>query len=234
MGEQASLVGLGLSEVPSASRAGSLRVVIETFNAGYAAAIDLRAPVLSVFEEQATLSFPLQTEAPDTARGPGSEAAARLRAEFGVALGLLLLRAWAGPFATPRWVSFPHEAPAYAKEYTRLFGSTVRFSEQQAAICFNADLLRAPVYPWGRQLVRPSSTRYVVPKAYAGERVRKFLATYAAAKRPDMAEIAAHLGMTERTLRRRLAAENVRFRELWDDAQRERALSLALDQAHSP
>lgn len=227
MGEQASLVSLGLSEVPSASRAGSLRVVIETFNAGYAAAIDTRAPVLTVADDEATLSFPLETELQDPVVG-------RMRVEFGVALGVLLLRAWAGPFATPRWVSFPHEAPSYAREYTRLFGNSVRFAADKAAICFSAELLRAPVYPWGRQLVRPSTQRYVVPKTFAGERVRKFLCTQVASKRPDMADIAAHLGMTERTLRRRLAAENVRFRELWDDAQRERALSLALDQTHSP
>jgi AraC-like DNA-binding protein len=35
-------------------------------------------------------------------------------------------------------------------------------------------------------------------------------------------------------LRRQLAAENIRYRELWDDAQRERALSLTLDLTHSP
>ena len=73
-----------------------------------------------------------------------------------------------------------------------------------------------------------------VAPARVGERVRKFLVSHRASERPDMAEIAAHLGMTERTLRRRLAAEGVRFRELLDEAQRERALSLALDLTHSP
>lgn len=227
MGEQASLVSLGLSEVPSASRAASLRVVIETFNARYAISVDEQSPELSVADDEATLSFPVHG---------ASDATRLLRAEYGVTLGVLLLRAWAGPFATPHWVSFPHEAPSHAKEYQRLFGGTVRFGAERAAIGFNAELLRAPAYPWGRQLVRPSSTRFAVAVAPArvGERVRKFLVSHRASERPDMAEIAAHLGMTERTLRRRLAAEGVRFRELLDEAQRERALSLALDLTHSP
>jgi hypothetical protein len=131
MGEQASLVSLGLSEVPSASRAASLRVVIETFIARFAISVDEQSPELSVAEDEVTL-------------------------------GLLLLRAWAGPFATPVWVSFPYAAPAHAKEYQRLFGALVRFGAERAAIGFSAELLRAPAYPWGRQLVRPSSTRFAV------------------------------------------------------------------------
>lgn len=227
MGEQASLVSLGLSEVPSTSRATSLRVVLETFLSRYTVSIDEEAPVLTVENDQATLAFPT---------AGGSLETQRLRAEYGATLGLLLLRAWAGPFATPLWVSFPYQSPGHLKEYQRIFGADVRFSAEQTAVCFNAELLRVPAYPWGRQLVRPSSTRFSVSVAPArvGERVRKFLVSHRASDRPDMAEIAAHLGMTERTLRRRLAAEGVRFRELLDEAQRERALSLALDVSHSP
>jgi AraC-like DNA-binding protein len=225
LGEHASLVSLGLSEAPSSSRMASLRLVIETFSAGYENSIDVAAPALIVTGDEAVLAFPVHGD---------SEATARLRADYGVTLGLLLLRAWAGPFVNPLWISFPHAAPPYAGEYLRLFGSDVRFGADRAAICFSAQLLRAPVYPWGRQLVRPSAVRYALAQTCAGERVRKFLVSQAAARRPDMADIAAHLGMTERTLRRRLAAEGVRFRELWDEAQRERALSLALDQSQSP
>jgi AraC-like DNA-binding protein len=227
MGEQASLVSLGLSEVPSTSRATNLRVVLETFIARYPLSIDSEAPTLRVEDERATLVIPVHGETLETRR---------LRAEYGTALSLLLLRAWAGPFATPLAVSFPYEAPEDSREYARMFGGALAFGAAEASISFSAELLRAPSYPWGRQLVRPSSTRFAVAVAPArvGERVRKFLVSHRAAERPDMAEIAAHLGMTERTLRRRLAAEGVRFRELLDEAQRERALSLALDLTHSP
>lgn len=227
MGEQASLVSLGLSEVPSTSRATNLRVVLETFIARYAVSIDSESPQLSVEGSEAKLVLPVHGD---------SEATRRLRAEYGVTLSLLLLRAWAGPFATPLYAAFPYAAPAERAEYERLFGGALRFDAAEAALCFSAELLRAPAYPWGRQLVRSSSTRFAVAVAPArvGERVRKFLVSHRANERPDMAEIAAHLGMTERTLRRRLAAEGVRFRELLDEAQRERALSLALDLTHSP
>jgi AraC-like DNA-binding protein len=271
MGEQASLVSLGLSEAPSASRVRSFRVVLESFSAGYAASIDARLPVLSVSssccsradppastccsradppasthaesrastedEGEATLSFSVDG---------GDAAIARLRAEYALTLCLLLMRSWAGPFATPRFVSFPYEAPSYVGEYERLFGGLARFGAESASICFGAKLLRAPAYSWGRQLVSPSSNRYRrLGGAHAGESVRKFLLAHATSlftragrqavvTHPEMATIAAQLGMTERTLRRRLATENIRYRELWDDARRERALSLALDLTHSP
>jgi AraC-like DNA-binding protein len=225
MGEQASLVGLGLSELPSAARAASLRVGIETFNARYAISVDERSPELSVAGDEATLSFPVH----------GADAATRrLRAEYGATLGLLLLRAWAGPFATPLWVSFPYEAPSYLNEYQRLFGGLARFGAERAALGFSAELLHAPAYPWSRQLVRPSSRAFAVgPPAFLGELVRRFLLSHRASERPDVRETATHLGMTERTLRRRLTCEGVRFRDLLDDAQRQHALSLALDLTHS-
>jgi AraC-like DNA-binding protein len=227
MGEHASLVSLGFGEVPSASRAATLRVGIETFNAQYAISVDEQSPELSVADDEATLSFPV--------RG-ASDATRRLRAEYGVTLGLLLLRAWAGPFATPRWVSFPYEAPSHLKEYRRLFGDLARFGAERAAIGFSAELLHAPVYAWSRQLVRPSSRCFAVSPvpAFLREQVHKFLASYRISERPDMAETATHLGMTERTLRRRLAAEGVRFRELLDEVQHAHAVSLALDLTHSP
>jgi AraC-like DNA-binding protein len=228
MGEHASLVTLGLSKPPAASRLPSLRVVIETFMARYAVSVDTESPELSVADDEAILSFPVHG---------ASDPTRRLRAEYGVTLALLLLRTWGGPFATPRWVSFPHETPSYLAEYRRLFGTATRFEAERAAIAFTAELLRVPAYPWGRQLVRSASMRStVVPtSARIGEYVRKLLAASScgASERPEMAEIAARLRMTERTLRRRLAAAGVSFRELVDQALRERALSLMLDLAHS-
>jgi AraC-like DNA-binding protein len=226
MGEQASLVSLGLSAGTS-SRAASLRVAIETFNARYAVSVDEQSPELSVVGGEAVLTFPVHGASAGTAR---------LRAEYGVTLGVLLLRVWAGPFTTPHWVSFPHEAPSYAEAYRRLFGIMVRFGAERAAIGFSAELLRAQAYSWGRQLP-PSFPRRVADAVDAErvtERVREFLVSHTRTERPGMTEIADHLGMTERTLRRRLASEGVRFRELWNEARRTRALSLALDLTHSP
>jgi AraC-like DNA-binding protein len=229
MGEHASLVTLGLSKPPTASRLLTLRVVIETFMARYTVSVDAQSPELSVADDEATLSFPVHG---------ASAAVRRLRAEYGVTLGLLLLRTSGGPFATPRWVSFPHEAPSYIGEYRRLYGAAARFGAERAAIAFSADLLRAPSYPWGRQLVRSSSLRStLVPASMrVDEYVRKLLASSAcgASERPEMTEIAVRLRMTERTLRRRLASTGVSFRELLDEALRERALLLMLDSEHSP
>jgi AraC-like DNA-binding protein len=225
MGETASLMSLGLTEGLSREHA-DLREVFETFNARFALVVDAQAPTLSLAGDQAVLSFPVEG---------ASDATRRLRAEYGVALGLLVLRAWAGPFATPRWVSFPHAAPSYVERYQRLFGSMVRFGAEQAAIGLSAELLHAKAYPWGRQLFRPASNAEVVTThARIPERVSDFLASCRSSKPPDMAEIAAHLGMLERTLRRRLAAQGVRFRQLSDEARRTRALAIALDRMHSP
>jgi AraC-like DNA-binding protein len=225
LGETASLVSLGLTEGLSREHA-NLREVIETFNARFALAVDAQAPTLTLAADEAVLGFPAYGS---------TDATRRLRAEYGVALGLLVLRAWAGPFVTPRWVSFPHAAPSYAERYRRLFGAAVRFGVERAAIGLSAELLNAKAYPWGRQLFRPSAkVEAVTAHARIPERVSKFLASCTSTKRPDMAEIAAHLGMLERTLRRRLASQGVRFRELSDDARRTRALSIALDPTQSP
>jgi AraC-like DNA-binding protein len=229
MGEHASLVALGLTKPPQGSARPSLRVVIESFMARYVFSVDGLSPELSVADDEATLSFPVHG---------ASAATQRLRAEYGVTLGLLLLRAWGGPFATPRWVSFPHEAPSYVHEYRRLFGSAARFGAERAALGFSAQLLRAPAYLWRRQLVHSASTRAMRAAASlrVDETVRKLLISgpCRVSERPEMAEIAARLCVHERTLRRQLASIGVCFRELLADALRERALSLVLDSTHSP
>jgi AraC-like DNA-binding protein len=229
MGERASLVALGLTNPRLGSVRPTLRMVIETFIARYVFSIDGLSPELSVEDDEATLSFPVHG---------ASAATRRLRAEYGVALGLLLLRTWNGPFATPSWLSFPHEAPSYAHEYRRVFGSATRFGAERAALGFSAELLRTPAYLWRRQLVHSASTRATRAAASArlDETVRKLLISgpCRVSDRPEMAEIAARMCMHERTLRRQLASIGVCFRELLAEALRERALSLMLDGNHSP
>src|SRR5687767_13721683 len=110
-------------------------------------------PSVCVEDDRAAISIPMHGESLETKR---------LRAEYGTTLSLLLLRAWAGPFVTPTLVSFPYEAPEDVREYTRMFGGAVAVGAYEASISFSAELLRAPSYPWGRQLVRPSSTRFAV------------------------------------------------------------------------
>jgi AraC-like DNA-binding protein len=65
------------------------------------------------------------------------------------------------------------------------------------------------------------------------QRVRAVLSGLRLGERPEMANAASALGMSERALRRRLAAEGVCFRELIDDMQRDRALILAKDPQRS-
>lgn len=71
------------------------------------------------------------------------------------------------------------------------------------------------------------------PEASWSARVRREIGACLAHREPRLSDIAKRLGASERTLHRRLEAEDTNFATLLDDARRERALLLVEDPALS-
>ncbi len=153
----------------------------------------------------------------------------RLRAEFGLTRLLGIGKIFAGSEALPQAVWFDHADPGYAGEYARIFGCPVRFDMRVTAIVFMRDLLdrpqhhanpvlyRALVSEADRQLERLDEVR---PLA---SRVLGVISEWPEPGRPAMSHVARELGMSERSLRRRLEEESASFGELSDRGALQRA-----------
>lgn len=163
----------------------------------------------------------------------------RLRAELALAGLMRLIRYVAGAEATVDRVCFEHAAPGHAAEYTRIFGRAVVFEEPFTAIEFDRALLdRAPLHrdpelyaalesQASRKLSRLEGARSVKT------RVVDYLMARSLRNRPDMAEVAQHLGMSVRSLRRRLSVEGVTYAEAFDEALASVAKSMLRDPEQS-
>ena len=114
---------------------------------------------------------------------------------------------------------FTHGAPDYHAEYTRIFGSIVHFDQPFAGIVFERAALDRKNPHSDTEVQADLRTVLVRRLARATEdapyalRVQEFL-TQQVPRRPNIETTARKLGLSERSLRRRLAAEGVSFREI--------------------
>ncbi len=138
--------------------------------------------------------------------------------------------------ARPQRVSFDHPAPAYRSEYARVFEQAVRFEQPFTEIVFDRALLSAPsphedegVHEALRAFAERSIMR-LAQHAPNALRVRDVLVQQGAAQRMDMEAVARALGMSVRSLRRRLASEGKSFHEVESDALATVAKRLLRDQ----
>jgi AraC-like DNA-binding protein len=90
-------------------------------------------------------------------------------------------------------------------------------------ICYNADLLAM----LGSQLEREMAERNAEQTVAA--RVKWILLRHLGGHSPDLGEVAKELGMSTRTLERRITGEGTSFRQLLNDARRELAKHYLLD-----
>lgn len=149
----------------------------------------------------------------------------RLRAEFAMVGYLRMIRNFARADALPRAVYFEHPVPSYHQEYTRIFGGTERFDHDFTGIEFDAELLdrsRAPqngeLYDVLESLAERKLSRVTREGGHA-ERLRDFLTSNALGERPPMDAVARSLGISVRSLRRRLDEEGVSYTTLLNEAR---------------
>ena len=118
----------------------------------------------------------------------------------------------------------PREA---ADPHTAYFGAPVRFRADRNALVFHARDLDRPFLTHNAELLElldAPLTRALAERqaeGSIGEQVRAVLRRQLAGRRPDIDAVARELGVSARTLQRRIAAAGGSFQQLLGDARRE-------------
>jgi AraC-like DNA-binding protein len=156
-------------------------------------------------------------------------------AEFVLAGLLRLLRVFGGARVELSAVRFEHARPAYHHEYAIAFGGAERFAQDFTGLEFDSRLLDRPHLhrqPELHALLRAGAERSLErlsrPKTFV-ERVQAFVRTQPVASALDMNLAARELGLSIRSLRRRLADEGTSYRALTQAALQESALAMLRD-----
>lgn len=131
---------------------------------------------------------------------------------------------------SPGAVYLPRGTPPDPAVYARVFRAPLHFDAEQGALAFDSRCLNAPLAgadPYlHRYLVTTAQELQILrPQDFTG-RVRRLVRTALGRRVLSAAEIAARLGMHERTLHRRLQAEGTTFRRTVEEVRYERAREL--------
>jgi AraC-like DNA-binding protein len=169
---------------------------------------------------------------------PGTLECRRFRAEVAVT-GFCRMVRFFGRDRGPDLVAFEHEAPPYRAEYARLFDGAEQFSRSFSGLVFPRELLSAsqmhgdPEFHAAlRSQAEKKLSRLLGETSYA-ERVREHVLDPRATNRRDMASAARALGLSPRSLRRKLQREGASFSDVVDDALAALAKRLLADEARS-
>lgn len=145
------------------------------------------------------------------------------------------LRSVAGQDFTPVAIRFPYPATARTPALQKFFGATVHHDAGEVSAEFPTQVLdRAlpgadPVLAaYLRRQVHEVVQKIDAPNAVSQECARR-IAERLGAGEPSQALIARQMGMSERTLQRRLQAEGTSFNELLEQARRTIACSYLAD-----
>lgn len=145
-------------------------------------------------------------------------------------------RELAGEDFRPLRVDLAYPAPSHAKDYERIFGCEIRFGQLENAFICEQSLYRMPL-----KSADPFSHRQLLEfLAYSRQRSRVAVEIIEAVERvlrqklkerSHLTDVAKELGMSERSLRRRLAESGVSFQVLLDGIRKARALELLANPA---
>jgi AraC-like DNA-binding protein len=138
-----------------------------------------------------------------------------------------VLRDLCGPAWTPRLVTLPHNTPADGRPFRTCFRGEVRFNATSASVVFDAAWLARPPAA-SSAMSRPDLLRHVTEgearlALTTAEQVRTELRAALPGHWLGEAEVATRLSIDRSTLRRRLAREGCRFRDVADGLRMETA-----------
>lgn len=122
-------------------------------------------------------------------------------------------------------VAFQHAPPANADEYERVLGCPVRFNAPEVRVVLPRAVFDLP-------LIRPDAALFAYLERHAANlqarlqeqqsiasRVRELVVAAVRTGEPEQAQVARQLGMSERTLQRRLKDEGAMFAALVDEVR---------------
>lgn len=140
--------------------------------------------------------------------------------DFILAAWVTLGRWLTGRELAPSQVAFRHAAPADPSVFRTVFGAELVFDSPRAGVLFPRDWLDLPVLQADAELHALMLARAEALQATApgggpySRQVRALLPDLLPRQQATMAAVAHALGLSERTLRRRLADEATRFHDL--------------------
>jgi AraC-like DNA-binding protein len=166
--------------------------------------------------------------------GRGDSAGRRFRCELTIGNFYKMLDAFV-PGSRAEVVAFDYPAPPYRVEYTRIFDGAERFEQVFTGIVFGRELLDVARTRHDAELhasiVSHAEKRVSqMPGASLEERIKRHVLDAEPQSRHDMASVARALGMSARTLSRRLAEEGTSFRDVIDRALGALAQRLFVDE----
>jgi AraC-like DNA-binding protein len=161
------------------------------------------------------------------------------RVEFALAVAVKLARDTTGVRITPIKVCFEHPAPADTSEHRRFFQHPVQFSAGTNVVILSAADAALPLLDADEALAEILHRR--LEKALAMRRsdhtcagqVRRLLLDGFGRRTLTPSALAQRLGMSRRTLSRRLEDEGTSFRRLFDTARADLAQALLHDRSLS-
>jgi AraC-like DNA-binding protein len=139
-----------------------------------------------------------------------------------------------GQHLTPRRVDFQRPGLGH-DEHQRYFGCEIRYGAPRNAVVLHAADLSRPFPGHNQELLDmlTPSLAAALGELQAGNsiqsQVKVVLKRCLASGRPDLPSVAHDLGMSERTLQRRITDENTTFRELLVEARQELGRQLLAD-----
>jgi AraC-like DNA-binding protein len=160
-----------------------------------------------------------------------SRHSAKQATEFGVAVTIKALREIAGRNVNPTRLSFIHERNSDLRSFERFFGCPVEFGASRDQFAFSHETLALPLVTEDRHLfetlqpicdeaAKERHTPVGTLRALVENEVQKLL-PHGKAKRPNIAKT---LGLSERTLTRKLADEGASYEQVVDQLRRSLAL----------
>lgn len=169
---------------------------------------------------------------------PGKLAWPRQLAEAIMASWLLWPRRWAGAACRCERVYFQHERPSTLTEHQRVFGCAIEFGSPINAIVF-------PTEVWSLPLTTADGLLAHYLESAASEQVKHIARDPFIARLEDVLvdmlpsgevgvpRVARALGLSSRTLHRRLSEHGMTYRDLLDELRRRTALTLLERRQHS-
>ena len=166
-------------------------------------------------------------DAPELYRAPWPRAIAELT----IANYVHLSRAWTGARIIPREVRFQHARPRDTRELERFFGCKLRFEQRDNALVLARDVLDLPLTTsepeLGSYLESAASARLAqLPLPSLLDEVRGAIGDELHTGEVDIERVARRVGVTPRSLQRRLRDEGTSYRELVDAIRHKRAIDL--------